>query len=163
MCKTLFRGKPTNLIDLDALPEYHKWVKDGWVYGYLIGKNVIVGEIVDFEEGYLKTEFWCRVRPETVGQFTGLRDNNGIGIYEGDIIRYKLFSDKPPSKRPKKKYISVCRRVCWDNKCASYELEREYEVREYPYSTTYNYGWRSDCEVVGNIHDNPELLEASNE
>ena len=68
MCKTLFRGKPTNLIDLDALPEYHKWVKDGWVYGYLIGNDVIVGEIVDFGDDYFNTEFWCRVRPEKIGR-----------------------------------------------------------------------------------------------
>ena len=71
--KIRFRGKPVDPIDLDALPEYADWIKDGWVYGYLIGKDVIVGEIVEFEDDYFNTEFWCRVRPETVGQFTGLK------------------------------------------------------------------------------------------
>ena len=39
-----------------------------WVYGYLIGKDVIVGEVVEFHEEYFWTEFWYRVDPDTVGQ-----------------------------------------------------------------------------------------------
>ncbi|NMA73449.1 MAG: hypothetical protein GX963_04675 [Bacteroidales bacterium] len=40
---------------------------DEWVYGYLIGKNVIVGEIVEFDDDYFYTEFWYKVDPKTVG------------------------------------------------------------------------------------------------
>ena len=162
MRKIKFRGKPVKPVNPDALPEYADWVKDGWVYGYLIGKDVIVGKVVDFEDDYFNTDFWCRVKPETVGQYTGLNDSKGSEIYEGDIIRYPLFSDKPPSKRPKKKYILVCRKIYWDDKEAAWGLEEEYKVREYPYSTEYNYGWRSNCEVIGNSIDNPELLEVDN-
>ena len=41
-----------------------------WIYGSLIGNDVIVGKIVEFEEDYFCTEFWNKVDPETVGQFS---------------------------------------------------------------------------------------------
>ncbi len=149
MPKIRFRGKPVDPIDLDALPEYADWIKDGWVYGYLIGKDVIVGEIVEFEDDYFNTEFWCRVRPETVGHATGLMDINGRDIYEGDIVKVE---------------------DCWD----VYGIMAG-EIRE----VIFAYGgfrmkpkrsedkghWLedgTDVEVIGNIHDNPELLDADN-
>ena len=60
-----------------------------FIEGSLIGEDVIVGKIVDFEEDYFTTEFWYKVVPETVGQFTGITDIHGRKVFEGDILSCK--------------------------------------------------------------------------
>ena len=108
-----------------------------WVEGSLIGNDVIVGKIVEFEEDYFCTEFWYKVNPETVGQFTGMTDKKGKKLFEGDVysmgeknILYVVIFDKS-------QFIG---KQVGNRSLAGLEY------------------WKSDIEIIGNIHDNPELL-----
>lgn len=83
------------------------------------------------------------VNPETVGQFTGLTDRNGKRIFEGDIIR-KGFE---------------CFAVKWNsNQCRWGLFDKHYfEV------VGFNEHTKNYLEIIGNIYDNPELLNEINE
>ena len=87
-----------------------------------------------------------RVIPETVGQFSGLTDKNGKRIFEGDIV-----SIIEGVGRYSREYRYI---VKW-------ELNGFYPFADSPENCghcggAYN---SSESEVIGNIHDNPELLE----
>ena len=108
-----------------------------WVEGSLIGNDVIVGKIVEFEEDYFCTEFWYKVDPETVGQFTGMTDKKGKKLFEGDIysmgeknILYVVIFDKS-------QFIG---KQVGNRSLAGLEY------------------WKSDIGIVGNVYDNSELL-----
>lgn len=79
------------------------------------------------------------VYESTVGQFTGLTDKNGKKIFEGDIV--EVNHDAYPGARGE---------VVFRN--GSFMLEKVSDVLSL-------YGFLLWCEVIGNIHDNPELLE----
>ena len=114
-----------------------------WIYGCyfwseLSGKHYIMGVSKDY--GYTNIE----VIPETVGQYTGLTDKNGKEIFEGDIVKGKDNSEKS---------VKVCGYVDFMN--GSYVVAGDLITR---------YRWIDyDLEVIGNIHDTPELLEASDD
>jgi uncharacterized phage protein (TIGR01671 family) len=96
------------------------------------------------------------VDPLTVGQFTGLTDKNGKKIFEGDIVECvswnEFFSDgfgKP---------IEALRRkmeVAFHN--GAFRMKESYPYGIEP--TYWDLIFNGDIEVIGNIHDNPELLK----
>lgn len=100
---------------------------------------------------------WVSVDPNTVGQFTGLTDRNGVKIFEGDILR---VTDEH------KEYITFVR--CVDNTLCVDIFVDNTGVLEFDYDYTaigFAEGfWKNQSckvEIIGNIHDNPELLEVS--
>ena len=101
-----------------------------WVYGDLM-KNSIPFE----------------VNPDTVGQFTGLRDADGREIYEGDIVEATL-KDKSFVKRFHMDE-TVVGEISFDGVWWLGEWDALWRFPRY-----------YDLTVIGNVHDNPELLEA---
>lgn len=86
--------------------------------------------------------------PETVGQYTGLKDIHGVKIFEGDIIKqYEKTQFGDP--------VSDFGLIKWDNKeCMLFRTSTRIGKDRLVTS-------RDIYEVVGNIYDNPELLEVS--
>lgn len=142
MREILFRGKVEDDFFSDSGKLIYK--KGEWVYGYLASPDVIVGGICDMDENYISFDWWVTVDPITVGQYTGLTDKNRKKIFEGDIIRKDDYSNgwALNYEQPKRNVVA-----CYS---AKFRITRPSDNGDY-----------KNCEVIGNIHDNPKLLEES--
>lgn len=124
-----------------------------WVYGSLIQNVNDRGDTICFivphlpcsSEGNIWSAKMFPVDPATVGQYTGLKDRNGREIYEGDIL---LFAEELKSI------------VEFRHGMFGYEFCGNF----IGYGGNYHFDFNpsdkdSNHEVIGNIYDNPELLE----
>ncbi len=116
-------------------------IKSNWVYGGIFPQN----EGGDFAIIYQQkpTVEKYPVYADTVGQYTGMLDKNGIKIFEGDIVDFLDRSDGDGYGVVRYAENETEFEIEYDNICES--LGRHY----YP----------KDIEVIGNIYDNPELLK----
>ena len=132
MREFLFRGKRT---DCEA------WV-EGDLLHYESGEMAICKGFSNY--GYEATEIIGRYKviPETVGQYTGLTDKNGTKIFEGDIV--ECVSDGEQAVISWLKYFA-CFGLSFDGWCRGFD--------------NYDDNLPSDFEVIGNIHDNPDILK----
>ena len=98
------------------------------------------------------------VIPETIGQYTGVTDKNGERIFEGDIVKYKeacKFGDNDEMEEAEEQYL--CTNIVEFKNGRFFPLPQRCDCEDYFFS----YG-SYDFEVVGNVHDNPELLRGNN-
>ena len=127
--EVIFRGKRTD--------------NGEWVKGYLYITHIGAHEIGSYDAEINIERLTFDVIPETVGQYTGLTDKNGVRIFEGDIVSLV----KHDSLIYKVVYVP-CR----------YELVNSKGVNCFVLDI-----YKSEnIEVIGNIHDNPELLGGEN-
>ena len=117
-----------------------------WVEGFYTCFNSNEHRIYN---GYAETDCgdyypdWWSIDPETVGQYTGLEDKNGVKIFEGDIVNHHVQGN-----------ILVSRGVvAWDGKNGRWAYQLKTMMPDFTFFNP------NAWEVIGNIHDNPELLE----
>lgn len=127
-----------------------KWVT-GWFYFFEGAYIRYCHDTCHFDEGPQNAYTDYEVIPETVGQFTGLKDKTGKEIYEGDILR--SFSFSVPSYEVF--YHKGCYRLRYKLKSSEwYDWGPLFRMEEIQWE-----GRLPLCpDVIGNIHDNPELL-----
>lgn len=110
-----------------------EWVTGAYIDGY------IIRGVIEANSEYISIENWEPIHPESVGQYTGLKDNNGIEVYEGDILHKKAywdmvvsFSDGGFRREPREKVQSLN----WDH----------HPITE---AWLHHFGFA----VIGNIHE----------
>jgi uncharacterized phage protein (TIGR01671 family) len=150
MRKILFRGQTRRYGEKVRISDGSK-VPSHWVYGHVMQGNgcysIIYGS--EFENYINESNGKFCVYSDTVGQYTGLKDKYGKRIFEGDIIRAKIEGGNHKG-------------FTWQNMpvdfqqgafCLNDQNGRVFCVLGAfaPYVS---------LEVIGNIHDNPELLNA---
>ena len=126
-----------------------------WLYGDL---RYHKDDVCIFEQEGNKGE---QVKRDTVGQFVGLHDRKDREIYEGDIL-FVEFADKSGGNQL----------VGWNEETASWGIMNKYEYQslkdgddwpEFKNHTLIAFLKHAIiCEVIGNIHDNPELMNVPN-
>ncbi len=90
---------------------------------------------------------WYKVDPSTIGQYTGLTDKNGKKIFEGDIVRCGTGR--------------ICKVTFFTSPSFSgFDLVA---IGGFDSPPPHNWDLFADTEIIGNIHDNPELLKGDND
>lgn len=112
-----------------------------WLEGFYAVENGKPFIAIPKENGL--NGFYCD--PETVGQYTGLTDKNDTKIFEGNIVRY-VGVDIDGSEDT---YIGA---ICFEPEKVGFAIKRD------DYRAFFVNSWLIDIEVIGNIYDNPELM-----
>lgn len=122
-----------------------------WAYGSLIIKsNGIFIYVIERDElGTIIREFEVEVIPETIGQYTGIIDKNGVKVFEGDLLKIKEteFNIEGVHEVYYHKDGYVTSSVLFSNKDNAIKNCLQYQIRH------------KEAYVIGNKHNNPELLK----
>lgn len=137
-----FRGKPT-----ENNTSYFE--DEDFVYGSLIiseDKYYILLDVLDNIKRDDYAVYMVEVRPETIGQYTGLKDRNMKEIYEGDIVKFRFKEDR-------EEFPDLIGYIEYQSTFAAFRIMSnqgsfKIDITEIKF-----------IEKIGNIYDNPELLE----
>lgn len=128
--------------------------KGRWIYGNLIVDGMqafIVNGVIESTDQYILINEWCPVEIKTVGQATGLKDKNGVEVFEGDVVQFEdcyiesdfLYANNGSVEWSQGRFTVTNR--------DSVEMEDLLD------------GELLDVTIIGNIYKNPELMEADND
>lgn len=140
--EVLFRGKRGN---------------GRWVYGSLVvSENIAPAIYFNIGKGSIGRLDWCYVKPETIGQYTGLKDKNGNKIFEGDII-------KTPHGFIGEVVFGRAEEECTHREC-NRKITDVYTTYGWVFKRADGYTCAIDDEILqgellGNVADNPELMK----
>ena len=157
-----------------------KWIDTGeWVNGWFLRQPNFDSKNCGYLIADLATQAWLPVDPKTIGQLIGRCDENGKEIYEGDIVKkcveIKIYDNNWKKWNSYKKtdviftveYTNDAKIAHWMGNVAMYRLANPV-ILEFPNDSSYRYDNLNDyyfraneIEVIGNIHDNPELIDAT--
>lgn len=114
-----------------------------WVEGNLIydteNNRAFIAECFDAEYAYIQ-----RVNPDTVGECSGVPDKDGVRIYEGDILKITYLCQKP---------VTAVVEFTDGKFVARYTRNGKEHIDNLTATASSLY------KIIGNIHDNPELLK----
>ena len=133
MREILFRGKPK--------------AKNEWITGNLLFYPDVNRAYMSL--GVFKGGGFLEVQKDTIGQYTGLTDKNGKKIFEGDIIKAQDDIFGSPFCN------GITGKVVYEETAFFIEPKNVME-------TQWLFNECAVYEIIGNIHDNPELLEVDN-
>ncbi|EHG1811842.1 hypothetical protein J3057_000034 [Listeria monocytogenes] len=121
---------------------------EGFVYGKLLAPlasgNAYIAYDVNEVGSFVYISRSEKVDPETVGQYTGVKDKNGKKIFEGDIVNCKFFD-----------------RMVGDIAGVINFIDCVWAVSDFKNKRLYQLIDVDNIEIIGNIHENPDLLEGT--
>lgn len=132
-----------------------------WVKGYYQKRFDLDGNeqhLIFWSKSYTVWEY-AEINPDTICQYTGLKDKNGKEIWENDILRYSYDYDGSPFLKNGEEIKYCVGAVFWSEWRGSWAVCGRGN-KKYTNNDVFKYNRNPNrTEVIGNIFDNPELLE----